>query len=81
MTKVNKHKVALCAARSWLWYIDRDYCCSLDYIESLKQFQLTIVHNIYNDIEISVFLNGYRYSIEDTIVSESLKVCIISIFL
>lgn len=81
MQKVNKHKVALCAARSWLWYIDRDYDCSLDYIASLKVYQITIVHNVYEDIEISVFLNGYRYSIEDTIASSSLKVCIISIYI
>lgn len=68
------------AAETWTWYILKGHYGDVDYMPSLKKFQLVIGHDVSTDVPECPLLENYHYNISDEIVTKGWKLYIIDLF-
>ena len=72
--------IARIAANTWIWYTLREYYGDIDYMPSLKKFQLVIGHDVSTDIPECPLLENFHCKISDDIVTKGWKLYIIDFF-
>ena len=72
--------IARIAADTWIWYTLKGHYGDIDYIPSLKKFQLVIGHDVSTDIPECQLLENYHCKISDDIVTKERKLYIIDFF-
>ena len=73
--------IARIAADTWIWYCLKGHYGDVDYMPSLKKFQLIIGHDESTDIPKCPLLDNYQCKISDDLVTQNWKVYVIDLYI
>lgn len=72
--------IARIAAETWLWYTLKGNYGDVDYMQSLRKFQLVIGHDVSTHIPACPLLEKCDCKISDDIVTKGWKLYIVDFF-